>query len=32
MKDLSLMFILIDDLIEEITKTEENLIISHTIN
>ncbi len=32
MKDLSLMFILIDDLIEEIIKTEENLIISHTIN
>ncbi len=32
MKDFCLMFVLIDDLIEEVTKTEENLIISHTIN
>jgi hypothetical protein len=30
--DLSLVFILIDDLIDEVTKTEENLIITHTIN
>ncbi len=32
MRDLSLMFVLIDDLIDEVTKVEENLIISHTIN
>ena len=31
MKDFCLMFILIDDLIDEVVKTEENLIISHTI-
>lgn len=32
MKDLSLMFVLIDDLIDEVTKLEEKLIVSHTIN
>lgn len=30
MKDYSLMFVLIDDLIEEVTKLEENIIIKHT--
>lgn len=32
MRDLSLMLVLIDDLIDEVTKVEENLIITHTIN
>ncbi len=32
MRDLSLMFVLIDDLIDEVTKLEETLIISHTID
>lgn len=32
MKDFSLMFILIDDLIDEVTKVEESLYFSHTIN
>ena len=30
--DQSFVFILIDDLIDEVKKAEENLIISHTIN
>lgn len=32
MKDYSLMFILIDDLVEEITKIEDNIIINHMFN
>lgn len=32
MKDYSLFFILIDDLIEKTEMLEENIIISHTIN
>lgn len=32
MKDYSLMFVLIDDLIDEVTNLEENLIIIHKIN
>ncbi len=32
MKDYSLMFILLDDLIEDVKNIEEDLIISHTIN
>ena len=32
MKDFSLMYVLIDDLIEEVVKLEEKLIITHTIN
>ncbi len=31
MKDYSLIFILIDDLIEDVKEIEENLIISHKI-
>lgn len=30
--DKTLLFVLIDDLLEEITKTEESLIILNTIN
>ncbi len=30
--DFCLMFVLIDDLIEEVKKVEENIIITHTIN
>ena len=32
MKDYSLMFVLIDDLIDEVTNLEENLIVIHKIN
>lgn len=32
MKDYSLMFVLIDDLIDEVTNLEENIIIIHKIN
>lgn len=32
MKDYSLMFVLIDDLIDEVINLEENLIIIHKIN
>lgn len=32
MKDYTLMFVLLDDLIDEVTKLEENLIITHRIN
>lgn len=32
MRDLSLMFVLMDELVDEVTELEENLIISHTIN
>ena len=32
MKDYSLMFILIDNLVEEITKIEDNIIINHMFN
>ena len=32
MKDYTLMFIIIDDLIDEVEKIEENLIINHTLN
>lgn len=32
MKDYSLMFVLIDDLIDEVVNLEENLIIIHKIN
>ncbi len=31
MRDYSFLFVIIDDLIEEVNKTEENLIINHTI-
>ena len=32
MKDYSLLFVLIDDLVEKVEMLEENIIISHTIN
>lgn len=32
MKDYSFLFVIFDDLIDEVNKTEENLIINHTIN
>ena len=32
MKDYTLMFVIIDDLIDEVEKIEETLIINHTLN
>lgn len=32
MKDYTLMFVIIDDLIDEVEKIEEILIINHTLN
>lgn len=32
MNDYSFLFVIFDDLIDEVNKTEENLIINHTIN